>query len=280
MTRVNSRAATYSTISTAATVPLTTSRCRKIPCPAKREQRRHQQSGHGQDQRGRVHRGRARVVGLFLVLQAAQQEGQPEDQQQVPDDRARERRLHDLGLVLQDQEERDHELGDVAERRVDQPADPRARVERELLGRPPDQSGQRQDRAGRDHEDQQFVAAGDLEDDGDRDEDQQPVQRGAELRHPRSLEPRPARRVTARLGSSPWTRPRGSTASSPSGGRCSRRPEEYAEEAEDYRRLLVEGSAGEAREVLELGSGGGNNASHLKAHFRLTLVDRSPQMLA
>jgi len=31
--------------------------------------------------------------------------------------------------------------------------------------------------------------------------------------------------------------------------------------------------------VLELGSGGGNNASHLKAHFELTLVDRSPGML-
>src|SRR5205823_1068885 len=31
--------------------------------------------------------------------------------------------------------------------------------------------------------------------------------------------------------------------------------------------------------VLELGSGGGNNASHLKRHFTLTLVDRSPQML-
>ena len=33
------------------------------------------------------------------------------------------------------------------------------------------------------------------------------------------------------------------------------------------------------RTVLELGSGGGNNASHLKADFELTLVDRSPGML-
>ena len=32
--------------------------------------------------------------------------------------------------------------------------------------------------------------------------------------------------------------------------------------------------------MLELGSGGGNNASHLKAHFQLTLVDLSPAMLA
>jgi SAM-dependent methyltransferase len=56
-------------------------------------------------------------------------------------------------------------------------------------------------------------------------------------------------------------------------------PEDYAEEAELYRRLLVETADGRVERVLELGSGGGNNASHLKAHFELTLVDRSPQML-
>ena len=56
-------------------------------------------------------------------------------------------------------------------------------------------------------------------------------------------------------------------------------PEEYAEEAADYTRLILEGTDGTAREVLELGSGGGNNASHMKAHFELTLVDRSPRML-
>jgi SAM-dependent methyltransferase len=56
-------------------------------------------------------------------------------------------------------------------------------------------------------------------------------------------------------------------------------PEDYAEEAELYRRLLVEAGDGPVRSVLELGSGGGNNASHLKAHFELTLVDRSPEML-
>jgi SAM-dependent methyltransferase len=56
-------------------------------------------------------------------------------------------------------------------------------------------------------------------------------------------------------------------------------PQEYAEEAALYRRLLTEASERPIRTVLELGSGGGNNASHLKAHFELTLVDRSPQML-
>jgi SAM-dependent methyltransferase len=57
-------------------------------------------------------------------------------------------------------------------------------------------------------------------------------------------------------------------------------PGEYLEEAETYRRLLVDSARREVREVLELGSGGGNNASHLKSSFRMTLVDRSPQMLA
>ena len=57
-------------------------------------------------------------------------------------------------------------------------------------------------------------------------------------------------------------------------------PAVYAEEAAIYRRLLVEAADRPPATVLELGSGGGNNASHLKAHFQLTLVDRSPGMLA
>jgi SAM-dependent methyltransferase len=57
-------------------------------------------------------------------------------------------------------------------------------------------------------------------------------------------------------------------------------PADYLEEATEYTRLILGASNGEARTVLELGSGGGNNASHMKASFDLTLVDRSPQMLA
>jgi SAM-dependent methyltransferase len=56
-------------------------------------------------------------------------------------------------------------------------------------------------------------------------------------------------------------------------------PSEYAEEAEIYRRLLVEAADRPPLTVLELGSGGGSNAAHLKAHFELTLVDLSPGML-
>jgi SAM-dependent methyltransferase len=56
-------------------------------------------------------------------------------------------------------------------------------------------------------------------------------------------------------------------------------PADYAEEAGIYRRLLQEAGEPPVTTVLELGSGGGNNASHLKRHFRLTLVDLSPDML-
>ena len=56
-------------------------------------------------------------------------------------------------------------------------------------------------------------------------------------------------------------------------------PSDYAEEAAVYERQLVEACDGPAGTLLELGSGGGNNASFLKARFRMTLVDRSPAML-
>jgi SAM-dependent methyltransferase len=56
-------------------------------------------------------------------------------------------------------------------------------------------------------------------------------------------------------------------------------PEEYGEEAAWYRRAILSASQREVRTLLELGSGGGNNASHLKAYFEMTLVDLSPGML-
>jgi SAM-dependent methyltransferase len=57
-------------------------------------------------------------------------------------------------------------------------------------------------------------------------------------------------------------------------------PKEYAEEAAFYARVLHQESKGDVRSLLELGSGGGNNASHLKLEFNLTLSDLSAEMLA
>lgn len=56
-------------------------------------------------------------------------------------------------------------------------------------------------------------------------------------------------------------------------------PEDYAEEAAFYQLTLVRACERSPHTLLELGSGGGNNASHLKARFKMVLVDRSSGML-
>ena len=55
--------------------------------------------------------------------------------------------------------------------------------------------------------------------------------------------------------------------------------EDYAEEAGLFASVLRD-HVDPLRTVLELGSGGGNNAWHMKAGFAMTLVDLSPAMLA
>ena len=57
-------------------------------------------------------------------------------------------------------------------------------------------------------------------------------------------------------------------------------PDEYEEEAALYRRTFEEKARRPVRTLLELGSGGGNNASHMKGAFQMTLVDLSADMLA
>jgi SAM-dependent methyltransferase len=57
-------------------------------------------------------------------------------------------------------------------------------------------------------------------------------------------------------------------------------PSDYEDEAGFVTRVVDEIAIGEARTLLELGSGGGNNASHLKQRFECTLTDISPEMLA
>ncbi|HEY3955307.1 MAG TPA: class I SAM-dependent methyltransferase [Streptosporangiaceae bacterium] len=56
-------------------------------------------------------------------------------------------------------------------------------------------------------------------------------------------------------------------------------PGEYEEEAAFAAQVLAR-AADPVQDVLELGSGGGSNASYLKARFTLTLVDASASMLA
>ena len=57
-------------------------------------------------------------------------------------------------------------------------------------------------------------------------------------------------------------------------------PGEYAGEAAYNAARMTEAASVPVRTVLELGSGGGNSASHLKRQFSMTLSDLSPDMLA
>ena len=57
-------------------------------------------------------------------------------------------------------------------------------------------------------------------------------------------------------------------------------PEDYAEEAAFILGLMRQHADGPVESLLELGSGGGNTASHLKRDVRVTLTDLSAPMLA
>lgn len=56
-------------------------------------------------------------------------------------------------------------------------------------------------------------------------------------------------------------------------------PDDYEEEAGVFVDAIKTTSRRDVREVLELGSGGGNNASFMKKHWKMTLVDLSAGML-
>lgn len=56
-------------------------------------------------------------------------------------------------------------------------------------------------------------------------------------------------------------------------------PADYVEEAAEARALLEAHVQGPLRSVLELGSGGGNLASHLSGSLEMTLVDPAPGMV-
>ncbi len=57
-------------------------------------------------------------------------------------------------------------------------------------------------------------------------------------------------------------------------------PEDYVDEATVSLAAMRDAAEGPIETMLELGSGGGNSASHLKRHVRMTLTDPSETMLA
>jgi hypothetical protein len=73
------------------------------------------------------------VKPLRPVLHAADDGGDTQAEERVGEDRADERRLHELRQPLPQGEHRDDELGGVAERRVEQPAESRSQPRRDVL---------------------------------------------------------------------------------------------------------------------------------------------------
>jgi SAM-dependent methyltransferase len=56
-------------------------------------------------------------------------------------------------------------------------------------------------------------------------------------------------------------------------------PDHYEEEANIFAKTIEANARRRVHTILELGSGGGNNASHLKTRYQLTLTDLSDEML-
>ena len=77
------------------------------------------------------------------MFQAAGQQARAQHQQQVADDRAGDRRLDQIEQSGADGEDRDDQLGGVAEGSVEQAAQARAGVMRQLLGPLADEAGER-----------------------------------------------------------------------------------------------------------------------------------------
>ena len=143
------------------------------------EEGRHEKAGHREEERRGVNAGGLGVELLLAVPEPPEEECETEDEEQVSEDRSGERGLHDLDLALQQQENRDDQLGDVAEGRVQQPPDPWPRVKGELLGGAADQSREGEHGSGRDEEDEQLGVEDELAEDRDRHEHEQPVERWA-----------------------------------------------------------------------------------------------------
>jgi ubiquinone/menaquinone biosynthesis C-methylase UbiE len=55
--------------------------------------------------------------------------------------------------------------------------------------------------------------------------------------------------------------------------------EDYADEAACFREIVLTAVTPPPKTLVEFGSGGGNNAFHLKRDFAMTLVDASPAMI-
>ena len=85
-----------------------------------------------------------------------EEQREPEHKQEVADDRADERGPDNVRQPIGDRDQRDDQLGRVAERGVEEAADAGARVLRRVVGRLADQPRERDQRGCREREDGQL----------------------------------------------------------------------------------------------------------------------------
>ena len=117
------------------------------------DDRRHDERDDREREHHRRGPGRGPVEALRAVFESAGQTGQAEDQEQVSDDAAGDRRFHDLEVMALQRHDRDDQLRGVAERRVEEAAERRAGPARERFGPRADQScrGYQRDRRRHEH---------------------------------------------------------------------------------------------------------------------------------
>ena len=134
------------------------------------------------DRRKREHRRLGTRSGRIEVLlgtaQSSGQHGGAEHQQDISDDGAGDRRLHHVVQPGTQRGERNDELGGIAERRVQEPANAFAHALRELLRGPAHPAGKRQNGEAGGRENEQIpLGSEEFQADRDRDKEQKPVHR-------------------------------------------------------------------------------------------------------
>jgi hypothetical protein len=162
------------------------------------EDRGDDEAGRGQGEEGRVHGGGRAIERLGLALQPTREDGHAQHEEHVPDDRAGEGRLHDVVEAALERGERDDQLGRVPEGGVQETADSRAELRRELFGGASHEAGERHDGepGAPEHGERSKVEA--LRQDGDRDEHEQELERVLRSEEPRARPRMPGRRFHAR----------------------------------------------------------------------------------
>jgi hypothetical protein len=138
---------------------------------------RHGQADRGDQHHRAVHARGGLPVGLRVETHPADEEGDAEREQQVREDRADDRRAHHVKEPRAERHQGDDQLGRIAEGGVQESADGVAGVGRELLRRPDDEARDREDGDRRDEEHPGRRRAV-LERERDRDQREQPVDRG------------------------------------------------------------------------------------------------------